>query len=475
VYHWRLDEYDPLPTQMFDRFQSNKGNIPLHYCVSDDFNWCLLATLGGRTMSSSVSGSIQLYSVTHKACQVISGHAGAFATIKVPNKEVPSQFVVLSEQQANSSNKSEANRILFVELGEQSKKPSAATATATNAGMNKKDQLAQQQAQERTRNQQLASARRVAPIPTDDVCSPPPRRPSKQTRKPQQQQQQPKPSQNITSTDDLFGGASFPSSSASSSASTSANSLMSPTSALWSMDHSRDFVVRIVATRQTANAAHTNGKAANGQTQANGTPLHSGIAYIITKLGLIYLTHIRTGTLLASVNVFESCLYDRASVVFAVCEHTYDEYHYGQAQAANPWVQRTHTNTASGGIRLLANYGDLISVCMHMDAVVYHCLHTIQNVDIAYDVIMNNSSEYVNKTAKAGTSASSLANMQQLKTALCSLVHFIAVNNLEEAARVARTTTQLRLPAVLLRVHAITPTQWTPQPLVEYCSYLVSG
>jgi hypothetical protein len=80
VFHWKLDETDMKPLHMFDRFQSTRGNLPLHYAVSDDSNWGLLSTLRSHSDSGNASfiGAMQLFSVVHKASQIIQGHAGQY-------------------------------------------------------------------------------------------------------------------------------------------------------------------------------------------------------------------------------------------------------------------------------------------------------------------------------------------------------------------------------------------------------------
>jgi hypothetical protein len=309
----------------------------------------------------------------------VNGYTGSFATIKIPTRALPAQFVILSEQPQSESaagitvNSSFAStdytnneyevvdsRILIVELGEQSKpkskvsKSSGPSAASASSAPNKKISLR---------------------LPTDSVCSPPKH-----------------------SMAGMHGNEGY------------SGLAMSPTSKfLWSMDIHRDFIVRIICPRAVVPSLQSNMGTAPKKDER---PNHTGMAYICTKLGIVYLVHVVSGVILASVNVFAGSVYERGSVIFAVCEQMpptdlIKQHQQNYSCLFQEGAENIHTYThtphrSTSGIRLLANYGDLINVNANLEAVVNHCLHTLQNIDVAFDLIT--SSHIVSPTASILTS-----------------------------------------------------------------------
>mmetsp|Transcript_15803 Transcript_15803/g.20869 ORF Transcript_15803/g.20869 Transcript_15803/m.20869 type:complete len:1733 (+) Transcript_15803:212-5410(+) len=103
VYHWGL-EGDGAPSKMFDRHASlAAGSQIINYKVSFDGKWCLLIGIS-QGEGGSIQGTMQLYSVEKRVSQVLSGHTGTFAQIKVPGREDNdlAQVLCFTEKKADS-------------------------------------------------------------------------------------------------------------------------------------------------------------------------------------------------------------------------------------------------------------------------------------------------------------------------------------------------------------------------------------
>ena len=102
VYHWALDNADP-PKKMFDRLDKLGPNTQvINYRVSPDGKWCLLGGISAG-VGGSVDGNMQLYSIEKTVSQHLTGHAAAFATIKIPGREDPAQVLVFHGKTAGSA------------------------------------------------------------------------------------------------------------------------------------------------------------------------------------------------------------------------------------------------------------------------------------------------------------------------------------------------------------------------------------
>lgn len=96
VWHWPLDGQAP-PAKMFDRHASiGPNNQIINYRVSPDGKWCLLGGISPGA-NGAVDGNMQLFNLDKKLAQPLQGHAGAFATLKLPGRE-PAQVIVFHEK-----------------------------------------------------------------------------------------------------------------------------------------------------------------------------------------------------------------------------------------------------------------------------------------------------------------------------------------------------------------------------------------
>lgn len=96
VYHWSLDGQS-APVKVFDRHQSLGGGVQIiNYRVSPDGKWCLLGGISAGA-GGVVNGNMQLYNVDKKVSQPLTGHAAAFATLKLPGRE-EAQVIVFHEK-----------------------------------------------------------------------------------------------------------------------------------------------------------------------------------------------------------------------------------------------------------------------------------------------------------------------------------------------------------------------------------------
>jgi len=102
VYHWKLDDANP-PVKMFDRLDKLGPNTQIiNYRVSPDGKWCLLGGISAGA-GGTVDGNMQLYSMEKKVSQHLTGHAAAFATIKLPGRDDPAHVLCFQGKTAGSA------------------------------------------------------------------------------------------------------------------------------------------------------------------------------------------------------------------------------------------------------------------------------------------------------------------------------------------------------------------------------------
>ena len=84
VFHWSI-EGDSPPIKIFDRNAAlTEGTQVINYQISDDNKWCLLCGISAGGAPGVINGTMQLYSIDKAVSQILQGHSGVFATIKVP-------------------------------------------------------------------------------------------------------------------------------------------------------------------------------------------------------------------------------------------------------------------------------------------------------------------------------------------------------------------------------------------------------
>jgi len=100
-FHWSL-EGDSAPTKVFDRHATlGAGSQIINYKVSHDGKWCLLIGIS-QGEGGVIQGTMQLYSVEKRVSQVLSGHTGSFAQIKVAGRTDVAQVLCFTEKKADS-------------------------------------------------------------------------------------------------------------------------------------------------------------------------------------------------------------------------------------------------------------------------------------------------------------------------------------------------------------------------------------
>jgi clathrin heavy chain len=100
VWHWSLDGQSN-PVKIFDRNPTLGANTQIiNYRVSLDEKWCVLGGISAGA-NGAVNGAMQLYNVDKKVSQPLTGHAAAFATLKLPGRE-EAQVIVFHEKKPDS-------------------------------------------------------------------------------------------------------------------------------------------------------------------------------------------------------------------------------------------------------------------------------------------------------------------------------------------------------------------------------------
>ena len=96
VFHWSIDGTS-APVKVFDRHASLGPNTQIiNYRVSPDGKWCLLGGISAG-QNGAVNGNMQLFNIDKKLAQPLTGHAAAFATLKLPGRE-DAQVIVFHEK-----------------------------------------------------------------------------------------------------------------------------------------------------------------------------------------------------------------------------------------------------------------------------------------------------------------------------------------------------------------------------------------
>jgi clathrin heavy chain len=115
VYHWSTEgnPSDP-PVKVFDRHPTIGSNTQIiNYAVSPDGKWCLLGGISAGGQPGIVNGNMQLYSVDKKVSQPLTGHGGAFCSIKLAGRDDAAQCLVFHEKKPEDP----SHRLFVMEVG----------------------------------------------------------------------------------------------------------------------------------------------------------------------------------------------------------------------------------------------------------------------------------------------------------------------------------------------------------------------
>eukprot|EP01032_Pedospumella_encystans_P013684 gene13684-15738_t len=87
VFHWSLED-DAPPVKIFDRHPTltQKRSTITNYHVSEDGKLCLLCSTHFVKASGVLEGFMQLYSIDRAVSQILQGHTGVFALLKLPDR-----------------------------------------------------------------------------------------------------------------------------------------------------------------------------------------------------------------------------------------------------------------------------------------------------------------------------------------------------------------------------------------------------
>ena len=84
----------------------------INYDVSDDGKWCLIGGIAAGA-NNTINGNMQLYSLEKKVSQPLTGHAAAFAKLKLPGRDDEAQVLVFHQQAPGSPEQ----KIYVMEVG----------------------------------------------------------------------------------------------------------------------------------------------------------------------------------------------------------------------------------------------------------------------------------------------------------------------------------------------------------------------
>lgn len=121
VFHWSI-EGDAAPVKVFDRNAAMlQGTQIINYQVSQDGKWCLLVGISAGPAGPAgptIIGNMQLYSIEKQVSQMLQGHTGAFAVIKVDGRADPAQVLCFEQAKPDSP-----SQIFVMEVGRSKDAP----------------------------------------------------------------------------------------------------------------------------------------------------------------------------------------------------------------------------------------------------------------------------------------------------------------------------------------------------------------
>ena len=97
---WSMDG-DSAPVQAFERHGSLGGTQIIDFQISSNNKWLLLVGIK-KGQAGGIDGNMQLYSVTKKVSQPLTGHAGTFANIKVNGETEARTIFCFVDKKPNS-------------------------------------------------------------------------------------------------------------------------------------------------------------------------------------------------------------------------------------------------------------------------------------------------------------------------------------------------------------------------------------
>ncbi|CAB1109928.1 unnamed protein product [Ectocarpus sp. CCAP 1310/34] len=100
VFHWSMGG-DSGPQKIFNRDAKLEGCQVIGYNVSADGKWCLAVGIY-QASPGVIAGTMQLYSVDKRVSQILNGHTGTFAKIKVPGRVEEAQVLCFEEKKVDS-------------------------------------------------------------------------------------------------------------------------------------------------------------------------------------------------------------------------------------------------------------------------------------------------------------------------------------------------------------------------------------
>lgn len=100
VYHWNLSVANSQPEKIFVRSGKLVESTTqiINYAVNSQMTWCLLTGISTQDQGKTIDGSMQLYSIEKKLQQLLEGHAGTFANVKVNDSDPAAGVIAFVER-----------------------------------------------------------------------------------------------------------------------------------------------------------------------------------------------------------------------------------------------------------------------------------------------------------------------------------------------------------------------------------------
>lgn len=105
IYHWNLEVANSVPEKIFTRAGklAEAGTQVINYAVNPSMTWCLLTAISTQDQGKTIDGNMQLYSVEKKQQQMLEGHAGCFADVRINDGDAnPAGLFAFMERKAGT-------------------------------------------------------------------------------------------------------------------------------------------------------------------------------------------------------------------------------------------------------------------------------------------------------------------------------------------------------------------------------------
>ena len=114
------NQIDSAPIQIFDRNSGLTNNCQIiNYQVSNDGKWCLLVGITAGGAPGVINGTMRVHSIEKGVSQMLQGHIGLFAVIKLPGRDVEqAQLLAFEDKRPNQPAK-----LVVIQVGREKTAP----------------------------------------------------------------------------------------------------------------------------------------------------------------------------------------------------------------------------------------------------------------------------------------------------------------------------------------------------------------